>query len=180
MATQARKKTGVSPTLISSTEQLARIRKMSVGQLQELWLQLRGEPTRSRNKKYLQKTLSYHVQEKAEGGLTPRARAKIEELAKDAAPQEEQRREDRKKAAAFQANGEQRKSSKPRDSRIPKAGTVLEREHGGKKHKVTVREHDFEYLGESYSSLSSVAGAITGSAWNGYAFFGLHAKGAAK
>jgi hypothetical protein len=54
-----------------------------------------------------------------------------------------------------------------------KAGTVLVREYGGARHTVTVVAGGFAWNGAIYPSLSSVARAITGTAWNGPRFFGL-------
>jgi Protein of unknown function (DUF2924) len=50
----------------------------------------------------------------------------------------------------------------------------------GVEHQVTVREHDFEYQGRPYRSLSAIAREIAGSRWNGWAFFGLRHNGTAK
>jgi hypothetical protein len=52
-------------------------------------------------------------------------------------------------------------------------GTELVREYQGKQHRVTVLCRGFEWNGATYTTLSGVARAITGSNWNGYAFFGL-------
>ena len=54
-----------------------------------------------------------------------------------------------------------------------RAGTVLVREHGGARHTVTVVAGGFAWNDAIYPSLSSVARAITGTAWNGPRFFGL-------
>ena len=67
-------------------------------------------------------------------------------------------------------------ASRPRDERLPPIGTVLEREHEGATHKVTVLDDGFRYGGETYGSLSTVAKAITGVIWNGYVFFGRALK----
>ena len=61
----------------------------------------------------------------------------------------------------------------------PIAGTQLRREWKGVEHVVTVREHDFEYGGLPYRSLSAVAREIAGTRWNGWLFFGLR-NGTAK
>jgi hypothetical protein len=55
-------------------------------------------------------------------------------------------------------------------------GTVLMREHGGVRHTVTVVPDGFVWQDTTYSSLSAVARAITGTAWNGRRFFGLQVK----
>ncbi|HEU0160916.1 MAG TPA: DUF2924 domain-containing protein [Rhizomicrobium sp.] len=54
-----------------------------------------------------------------------------------------------------------------------KPGIVLVREHAGARHRVAVTDGGFIWNGTSYPSLSQVAKAITGTAWNGPRFFGL-------
>jgi DUF2924 family protein len=69
----------------------------------------------------------------------------------------------------------------PFEARIPstregttlRAGAMLVREWKGKLERVTVLEKDFAWNGKSYSSLSQIAKAMTGTAWNGHRFFGL-------
>ena len=88
----------------------------------------------------------------------------------------------RKKIAARRSELAQERAARraetnvERDPRLPDVGTVLVREHNGKKHRVTVRETGFEYLRQTYSSLSTVAKVITGCNWNGFGFFGLLGK----
>ena len=55
----------------------------------------------------------------------------------------------------------------------PVAGTKLIREYNGQEHHVTVLAKGFEYQGTIYKSLSGIAFKITGTRWNGNAFFGL-------
>jgi hypothetical protein len=52
-------------------------------------------------------------------------------------------------------------------------GTVLQRSYRGAPVVVTVQEQGFECQGKRYTSLSALAYQITGTRWNGYAFFGL-------
>jgi hypothetical protein len=40
-------------------------------------------------------------------------------------------------------------------------------------HSVTALAEGFEWNGRTYKSLSAVANAITGTNWNGFAFFGI-------
>lgn len=54
-----------------------------------------------------------------------------------------------------------------------KPGTILVREHGGIRHHVMVTKDGFSWNGAEFKSLSKVARAITGTAWNGPRFFGL-------
>jgi hypothetical protein len=46
------------------------------------------------------------------------------------------------------------------------------REWKGKVHEVLINANGFEYLGETYKSLSPIACRITGTHWSGPAFFG--------
>jgi len=52
-------------------------------------------------------------------------------------------------------------------------GTVLTREWRGQHHRVMVLDGGFAWEGRTYSSLSEIAKAITGTKWNGPRFFGL-------
>ena len=55
-------------------------------------------------------------------------------------------------------------------------GTVLVREHQDVRHEVMVVQGGFEWQGQTYASLSTIARAITGTVWNGPRFFGLRNK----
>ena len=54
-----------------------------------------------------------------------------------------------------------------------RAGTLLVREWQGTMHSVMVLEEGYAWNGQTFDSLSKVAGAITGTSWNGPRFFGL-------
>jgi hypothetical protein len=55
-------------------------------------------------------------------------------------------------------------------------GTILGREWNGRMQRVSVCADGFAWKGKTYSSLSQVAFAITGTRWNGPRFFGLRDK----
>jgi len=68
----------------SMLREIHAIQQMSVGELRDKWRQLYdGEESRSRNRAYLVKRLCWRLQELEYGGLSDRAKAKIEELAPD-------------------------------------------------------------------------------------------------
>jgi len=163
-------------TAASIARELASLEEMTSGELAEKYREVFGEPTRTRNKQYLRKRIAWRIQERAEGGLSPRALERIEQLA-PLAP------------VRWRAPVARKDSVTPRpvpitgparDPRLPPLGTVLVREHGGVEHKVTVLADGFEYNGERYRSLSKVARLITGTAWNGYLFFFGRAGGGAR
>lgn len=63
---------------------LAALSRFTGPELTERYLVLFGQPARSRNKDFLRKRLAWRIQELAEGGLSERALARIEELGADA------------------------------------------------------------------------------------------------
>jgi hypothetical protein len=56
------------------------------------------------------------------------------------------------------------------------AGGLLVREWRGKLERVMVLDERFAWNGRTFSSLSQVAKAITGTSWNGHRFFALRSK----
>jgi hypothetical protein len=155
---------------------LADIDDMTVGELAKAYLEVFGEPTRSRNRRNLVKRLKWRVQEKLEGGLSAGALARIESLGDRVPDRWRMREADARKPAtqtAATAESATMSTGKARDPRLPPPGTTLTRMHNGVLHRAIVRERDIEYRGERFRTLSSVATHITGTRWNGFAFFGL-------
>jgi hypothetical protein len=58
-----------------------------------------------------------------------------------------------------------------------KTGTILVREYQGRRHTVTTVRDGFEWQGTTYSSLSAIARAITGTSWSGPRFFAVQRAG---
>lgn len=63
-----------------------------------------------------------------------------------------------------------------KDPRIPPSGTVLTREYRGRTIQVLIRDEGFECDDEVFTSLSTLVKKVTGTTWNGFAFFGLNHK----
>ena len=166
-ATQARRAVADIP------EQLAALRNMTVAQLRERYREVFGEPTRSRNKDYLRKKVAWRIQELAEGGLSDRALARIDELA-DGAPTRRRSSGNGASNGATAAPAAGRATQ--RDPRLPEPGTVLTRAHDGVDHLVTVLDDGFEFRGQRYASLSKIAREISGTNWNGFLYFGLQRR----
>jgi hypothetical protein len=159
------------------SEQLTALEKMTVGELVVKYREVFGVPTRTRNKSYLRKKVGWRIQELAEGGLSPRALAKIEELA----PQAPVRWRTTQQPAAAPAATAVAVVATPipdpdRDPRLPLPGSVIVRVHKGVEHRVTVLDDGFEYNGERHPTLSQLARRITGTPWNGFLFFGLQSR----
>jgi hypothetical protein len=142
------------------------LRQMTVAQLHEEWRRVMGEEPRSRNRVWMWRRLAWAIQAKEYGGLSERAKRRIEELiplAEAWMPIGKRALERRLSPAPIQK----------RDSRLPKPGTVLTRPYKGRTLAVTVLEDGFEFDGRKYPSLTAITTAVTGSHWNGMHFFGL-------
>ena len=159
--------------LADITGQLAALQEMKVAQLRDKYLEVFGQPSRSNNRRYLQKKIAWQIQANAEGGLSQRALDRIEELAPLAPVRWRQplgqvdMGQGRVKVGADMSD---------RDPRLPAPGTVLSRIFKGEEHQATVMEDGFEYQGERYRSLSRIAREITGTNWNGFLFWGLQSR----
>jgi len=57
-----------------------------------------------------------------------------------------------------------------------RSGARLVREWRGRTHTVSVTNDGFEYLGNTYASLTKIAQEITSAHWSGPRFFGLNRK----
>jgi DUF2924 family protein len=165
--------------LASVTHQLAELVTMSSRALAQKYLEVLGEPTRSNNRNWMLRKIAWKLQENAAGGLSAKARTRIAEIG-DELPLAWRMRQaplspeiaDQVATGGIVAQPAAEAPADPqRDPRLPAPGTVLSRIHNGIVHQVTVQDHGFEFEGKSYRSLSQVAKAITGTAWNGFGFF---------
>jgi len=154
-------------------EQIAALKKMTVTQLRERYVEVFGEASKSRNKDWLRKRVAYRIQELAEGGISERAKKRAAELARDA----DLRLNPPKDAPA--PTPSPAPVAPTRDPRLPPVGTELKRTVDGKEHVVRVLEKGYEWEGKQYGSLSAVAMAITKTRWNGFLFFSLVQRKAA-
>jgi hypothetical protein len=62
------------------------------------------------------------------------------------------------------------------DSRLPMPGSLIVKKYKDRTLVVKVLDNGYEYEGCRFTSLSALAGEITGTRWNGFAFFGLEKK----
>ena len=65
------------------------------------------------------------------------------------------------------------RNRREQDRRLPRPGALLTRKWKGRTVLVEVLAKGFRHENRQYSSLSAIATAITGTRWNGLAFFGL-------
>ena len=136
---------------------LAALQTATTVDLKQQWRDLFGKEPPAFSRTYLQSRLAYRVQELAYGGLKPATLARLEALGE-------------------QLDGGNIVLRRIRGDDKPIAGTRLVRQYQGVEHTVTVLADGYEWEGRPYRSLSAIARAITGTRWNGWAFFGLLAR----
>ncbi len=131
------------------------VRSLSIDALRKRWRMMFGAiPPQGLTKDIIARMIAYRIQEEAFGGLDRETVKLLDRLARGEKPNELNRR--------------------------LKAGTVLVREYKGERHTVTVVPDGFLWRDKTYSSLSTIARAVTGTAWNGPRFFGLRVRGELK
>jgi hypothetical protein len=137
--------------------QIAQLQQLPMRDLWDRWRALMGTDPPRYNRGFLIRRLAYRLQELAYGGLSQTARARMDEL-------------------LAQAGCDEIASKKHivRGRReMPIIGTRLIREWNGQPHEVTAVPGGFAYRGRRYRSLTAIAELITGTHWNGPAFFGV-------
>lgn len=121
----------------------------------------------------LLRIVAYRAQALALGDLDPETIRFIDRVARD------QKRGRPKEGSGGTAPAGQSGADGTTVAPVPyrlRPGTQLVREHNGALHRVVVMEQGFSWNGRIFSSLSEVARTITGTSWNGPAFFGLRSR----
>jgi hypothetical protein len=136
----------VRPDPAAIEAEIARIRSLGINALRRRWRAVFGRtPPVALSKDLLGRMLASRLQERAFGGLDRQSLRLLDGFARH--------------------TGLPRRHLKP--------GTVLVRDYQGERHTVTVTPAGFDWQGRTYTSLSAIARAITGTAWSGPRFFAL-------
>jgi Protein of unknown function (DUF2924) len=133
--------------------EIGRLPDLSLLELRHRWKTLFGHPApKSLRRHFLARAVAYQMQVEAFGGLSVATKRRLREIANAA------------------RNGDA--NALLGSSRI-KPGAQMIRQWQDTTHTVTALAEGFEWNGQNYKSLSAVANAITGTNWNGFAFFGI-------
>lgn len=133
--------------------EMGRLPDLSLLDLRNRWKALFGHPApKSLRRNFLARAVAYQMQVEAFGGLSVATKRRLREIAKAVRTGDAN--------AVLGSN------------RI-KPGTQMIRQWQGITHSVTALVDGFEWNRRTYKSLSAVANAITGTNWNGFAFFGI-------
>ena len=125
-------------------------------QVLKLWKAVVGSPPPcSSSREFLIAMVAWHQQAKIVGGLTHRAQHAL------------------KRPKPFNVNDTTFRQTAA--TPLP-VGTVLLKTYQGTRYTVTVQAEGFAFEGTVYDSLSEIARRMTGTRWNGPAFFGLRTR----
>jgi len=139
----------------SAIRKLSKLSTAERAELLAIWTATIGKPPRFRaSRELLASALAWQLQERKFGGISAATQRKLRVL---------MRAHQRKKRSA----------QIPAASTNLRPGTVITKQWRGAQHVVTVLADGFQHQGKVYGSLSHVAREITGTRWNGPAFFGL-------
>ena len=132
--------------------EMSELQQLDTHAIRERWRERLGSaPPKHRSKDLLLHAFAYALQVKRQGDLSKAIKRRLGELAID-----------------FQ---DENFHPTPRASLPP--GTALTREWNNRRHVVLVEAKGFRYQDKTYSSLTAVARAITGTHWSGRKFFKL-------
>jgi hypothetical protein len=137
------------------SSEIEQLDQLSRAELRALWTkELAEKPAPSLGRDILALGIAYGRQEQRYGGLSRPVAKELDRL-------------------LARALGDGNDTPEPFANPLPRAGTILVREWQGTTHHVTVTDDGFLWNGKPHRSLSGIARAITGTAWNGPRFFGL-------
>jgi len=157
------KRAAKSKSKTSVVEQVAALDKTPTDELIAEFQRLHDKAPRTRNRAWLIRKVAWALQAEAYGGLSDRAKVRLEELIAQIGPP---------LGAADRTVTAQLPARRPKPG-TPPVGTTLTRTWHGQQVIVVVRDNGFEHDGVLYRSLSAVAKAVTHAHWNGNLFFNL-------
>ncbi len=132
--------------------EIDQVRSLGIDALRQRWrLMFGAPPPKGLTKDIIARMIASRIQGEAFGGLDRETVRLLDRLARGGTPDGLNRR--------------------------LKPGTILVREYQGERHTVSVVPGGFLWQDSTYSSLSAIARAMTGTAWNGPRFFGLRVPG---
>ncbi len=157
-----------------SLPQIGDLPKMNASQLQAVHRQLFGAEHPVANCQHLRRKIAWHLQAAKAGGLPE----SIRQYAIAVARGTELRVRISENASRRQAGLPLEQTAtttviQTQDARLPMPGSLIVKKYKTQTVVVKVLNEGFEYDGRRFASLSAVAGEITGTRWNGFAFFGL-------
>lgn len=148
---------------------LDRLSRLPNQALADLYTSIFGSAIPAGSYEHARRKIAWHLQAESEGGLPESARQHALAIARDA----RLRIKDNARVLRGKPVHATTTRIERQDSRLPTPGSILIKAHRGRTLQVAVLDDGFECDGRHFPSLSAVATHITGTRWNGFAFFGL-------
>lgn len=148
--------------------------RLSARQLQAAHQEMFGAKHPIANCQYLRRKIAWHLQAAKEGGLPESVRQYAFAIARGAELRVRIAENlSRRQAAIPLEQSVTTAMVQTRDARLPMPGSLIVKKYKDRTLVVKVLDNGFEYEGRRFTSLSTIAAEITGTRWNGFAFFGL-------
>ncbi len=159
-------------------DQISELAAMSVRELQHKYRKTFDAEPESAHRQFLFRKIAWHLQAKEAGGLSEPIRQLARDIARDVALRNRVVTNAAKRRAGLPIGQTATTTITPdHDSRLPMPGGVIVKQFRGETLVVKVTDQGFEFRDRRYTSLSAIAQEITGTKWNGFAFFGLMKEG---
>jgi len=147
---------------------------LSAPQLQAVHRLMLGSEHPIANCQHLRRKIAWHLQAQKEGGLPESVRQYAIAVARDA--ELRVRIAENLSRRQKEIPPDQSVTTavvQPADARLPMPGSLIVKKYKDRTLVVKVLDDGFEFEGRRFTSLSAIAGEVTGTRWNGFAFFGL-------
>ena len=126
------------------------------------------------NCQHLRRKIAWHIQAAKEGGLPESVRQYAIAIARGTELRTRIAENVSRRRGRFRRTVRHNEAVvQPRDARLPMPGSLIVKKYKDRTLVVKVLDDGFEYEDRQFTSLSTIAGEITGTRWNGFAFFGL-------
>lgn len=153
---------------------LAELPQMNAAQLQTVHRELFGADHTIANCQHLRRKIAWNLQAAKEGGLPESVRQYAIAIARGTQLRLRiSENASRRRAGVALDQTVTTNVIQTRDARLPMPGCLIVKNYKTQTVVVKVLANGFEYDGRRFPSLSAIATEITGTRWNGIAFFGL-------
>ncbi len=154
---------------------IGQLPRLGPAELQAIHREMFGAEHPIANCQHLRRKIAWHIQAAKEGGLPEVVRAFAISIARgtELRTRIAENAARRRDAIPPEMSATTMVVSHAHDARLPMPGSLIVKKYKERTLVVKVLDDGFEYEGRHYTSLSTIAGEITGTRWNGFTFFGL-------
>lgn len=153
---------------------IGQLPRLGPAELQAVHREIFGAEHAVANCQHLRRKIAWHIQAAKEGGLPEAVRSVAILIARGTELRTRVSENAlRRDAIPAQLSATTKVAGQPQDARLPMPGSLIAKNYKGRTLVVKVLDDGFEYEDRHYTSLSTIACEITGTRWNGFAFFGL-------